>query len=145
MNMKRWVWLALLCGPVLASAAELHKWVDEHGKVHYGDKVPTQHEQNAKPVEAPVNVINSDHDRKYVPPPYRAPAQSANPDNSNKPRVTRRYPDEGKNNACAREWRAYREARSCFKQCSRTIDKHRQVWYGEDCKCQNLAMPTCVP
>lgn len=64
--MKQWLLLGLLCGPVLASAGQLHKWVDEHGKVHYGDKVPTQHEQNATPVEAPVNVIDLDTLRANV-------------------------------------------------------------------------------
>lgn len=145
MNMKRWVWLALLCGPVLASAAELHKWVDEHGKVHYGDKVPTQHEQNATPVEAPVNVINSDHDRKYVPPTYEEPTQTRQQENRNTPKVTRKYPDDGKNNACAREWREYRAARKCFASCKRTIGPRGERWYDKSCQCADLPMPTCVP
>ena len=144
--MKQWLLLGLLCGPVLASAGQLHKWVDEHGKVHYGDKVPTQHEQNATPVETPVNVIDSNHDRTYVPPSYEPPEPEAKADKKKKkPLVTRPDYDSGKNPACAKQWKAYREARQCFSKCPRTIGPRGERWYDEECGCENLPMPTCVP
>ena len=56
MYSKLCVSLALLCfvaAPLISRtvSAEAMKWVDEKGKVHYGDRVPEKYRKSAEPVE----------------------------------------------------------------------------------------------
>jgi uncharacterized protein (DUF3084 family) len=41
---------AVLLGTAPAEAARMYKWVDENGKVHYGDKVPPQYAKQERKV-----------------------------------------------------------------------------------------------
>jgi hypothetical protein len=46
--------LLLFCVLSLAArAGEVFRWVDENGKVHYGDTIPERYKQQAKKVDAP--------------------------------------------------------------------------------------------
>jgi len=38
------------------TADEIVKWVDENGKVHYGDKVPDQYKEQAQKVETGISI-----------------------------------------------------------------------------------------
>ena len=40
----------------LAHAAQVYKWVDEQGQVHYGNAVPKPHQKSAQPVDTTVPV-----------------------------------------------------------------------------------------
>ena len=45
----------LVCsGCAIGYAAEVYKWVDEHGQVHYGNAVPKAHQKAARPVDTAV-------------------------------------------------------------------------------------------
>jgi hypothetical protein len=55
--MRKAAAVLLMCsGCAVASAAQVYKWVDEHGQVHYGNAVPKAHQKGAQPVDtaAPV-------------------------------------------------------------------------------------------
>jgi len=39
----------LICAPL---GAEVYKWVDEKGKVHFGDRVPTKYSESAETLES---------------------------------------------------------------------------------------------
>lgn len=49
--------LLLLCAGSVC-AQEIVKWMDENGKVHYGDKVPEQYREAAETVETDISVIS---------------------------------------------------------------------------------------
>jgi len=40
--------ILLLCVATLATAGKLYRWEDEHGNVHYSDKIPPQHIKQAR-------------------------------------------------------------------------------------------------
>lgn len=40
-----------------SASAEILKWVDEKGKVHYGDRVPPEYQQRSEVIENPEPVI----------------------------------------------------------------------------------------
>lgn len=64
--------LALLLA-LLTSRAEVYRWVDDKGVVHYGDKAP---KEGIKPVELPPLQTYSPTE---VPAPAAPPSESANP------------------------------------------------------------------
>src|SRR5204863_2929651 len=43
--------LVLLAAAMNVNAADVYRWVDENGGVHYGDKVPDAMKQKAQPVD----------------------------------------------------------------------------------------------
>ena len=50
---NRLVLLLLLCSVFpMARGADVFRWVDENGKVHYGDAIPEKYKQQAKKVDA---------------------------------------------------------------------------------------------
>lgn len=138
--MKNCFCLLLLCLAPLAWAGELHKWVDEHGKVHYGDKVPERYRDKAQGVKADLNVIKSELEPGYQPPIYE-PDPPVEKKKTKKQELKVAEPKS----ACAREWQAYQLARACFRKCPKHIGPRGERWYDEDCECENLTMPTCVP
>lgn len=59
-NLKLLVLLAVAVSVsvVNVSAQQVVKWVDENGRVHYGDKVPEQYEAAAEVIETDISVIS---------------------------------------------------------------------------------------
>ncbi len=56
--------LLLLCLP---AQAEVYKWVDDNGKVHFGDRAPA--EKKAEAIDSQLEKINIDHASGDVAPP----------------------------------------------------------------------------
>jgi hypothetical protein len=115
-------WLA--AGAVLAalaagaaSAADIWRWVDEAGKVHYGDSVPDKYKSVAKRVHAKDAVSDED---------LRAAQERANRDKGKlqELRSTRKVAaptpppggaDPNKKLSCADQWQRYNESSACFE------------------------------
>ena len=51
----------VLCVCAVGSQAEILKWVDEKGRVHYGDKVPEKYKEKSETVETETNVVDNDN------------------------------------------------------------------------------------
>lgn len=45
----------------VASSAEIVKWTDENGKVHFGDKVPPEYADQSTQVEIETNVVTNEN------------------------------------------------------------------------------------
>lgn len=46
----------VLCASSAVSESKMHKWVDEKGKIHYGDRVPEQYRDSAEAMGAVDNI-----------------------------------------------------------------------------------------
>jgi hypothetical protein len=59
---KRFAWL-LLVGMPLWAHAEIYKWTDQYGRVHYGDQAPPQGAQKEDPQKSdnPIQVMEGDN------------------------------------------------------------------------------------
>ena len=49
--------LVLFCMMIFTSHAEIHKWVDENGKIHYGDRAPAS--KNVKALDISVETFSN--------------------------------------------------------------------------------------
>jgi hypothetical protein len=108
------VFAALVAGA--ASGADIWRWVDEAGKVHYGDTVPDKYKSVAKQVHAEDAV--SDEDR-------RAAAERANREKGKVMELrsareagaqTPPTPpsDQPKQSSCDARWQAYLDNAACY-------------------------------
>lgn len=100
------------------AGAETYKWVDEHGKTHYGDSVPEQYQPKKQPLKLDkspsaaergaaqqriqkekdaLRSMESQRERNAT----RRPVKSAGTQNPNE-------------TPCQKEWRLYMAAQSCF-------------------------------
>ena len=59
--------ILLFMVPVLANA-QIYKWVDDKGKLHFGDKLPEAQQKNVENVDVKVNVVKA-----QSPPPTFTP------------------------------------------------------------------------
>ncbi|TVZ37309.1 uncharacterized protein DUF4124 [Alteromonadaceae bacterium 2753L.S.0a.02] len=60
--MRFLVWLIVLTAMPTVATAGVVKWTDEHGKVHYGDRVPEKYKEKAEQVEVDTtNVISNEN------------------------------------------------------------------------------------
>ncbi|HXC41265.1 MAG TPA: DUF4124 domain-containing protein [Burkholderiales bacterium] len=112
------VLLALCAVAGAAAAADVYRWVDEKGKVHYGDTVPDKYKKVAKLVAA--QDVPSAED-------LRAAQQRANQDKGrleqlrskreaaalSQPSATAE--DTNKKLGCADQWARYNESSACFE------------------------------
>lgn len=60
MTVVKQLWIVLLALPLAVSAAQVYRWVDDQGKVHYGDQPPGSVEGNAEKKKFGGNVIEAD-------------------------------------------------------------------------------------
>ena len=54
----------LLCLWTLPALAELYRWTDEHGKVHYSDRKPSAATENLESIEDQLKPVNIDESHK---------------------------------------------------------------------------------
>ena len=120
--------LGWLAGSV--AAAEIYKWIDEHGQTQYGNSVPKAHRSQAKAIELDPEVTDAQRDeaqarsvkeralaesmtrerqkaaQKVAPKPSVPPAPvkpvSSGPGPSDKKRQ------------CEEDWKRYQESQACF-------------------------------
>ncbi len=121
--MRRTLVLAIFLVSTAAYGDTLYKWVDENGVVHYGNKVPQAHKQDATQVNTnSVNVADSqlqkdkawlDHNPRAAaqPAPATPPAPASGVAQTNQDTPTPHMTDEKRR--CEEEWRKYRESMDC--------------------------------
>ena len=52
--------LLILLLASISFSDEVYKWVDENGKVHYGDKIPEAYKQQTEQLDVEINVVGQD-------------------------------------------------------------------------------------
>jgi len=117
--LRRIFLLLMLCAVAgTAAAADVYRWVDEKGKVHYGDTVPDKYKKVAKLVAAQ-DVPSADD--------QRAAQQRANQDKgrlqqlrSAREAAALSQPvsgaeDPNKKLSCADQWARYNDSSACFE------------------------------
>ncbi|MEZ5539069.1 MAG: DUF4124 domain-containing protein [Pseudomonadales bacterium] len=57
--MRKLLLLAILLGFLVPVRAEVYKWVDENGKVHFGDRAPE--DKKSESIDKQLNKVNIDH------------------------------------------------------------------------------------
>lgn len=62
LTLRMWLVFVVLVFAGEISAQEIVKWVDENGKVHYGDKVPEQYQAAAEVVKTDISVVSPEVD-----------------------------------------------------------------------------------
>jgi hypothetical protein len=130
--------LCIANGAITIASAEVYSWVDEHGKQHFGDKVPEQYQKISKEVDTsninsvPLSDINQanqntsrqiekDNNKKELQPPK---AQASGTSNSQ---------------SCQQKTAAYNKSLSCYSRC-----RNAAINNVSKCgHCQNLKKPDC--
>ena len=50
--------------PLPPASAEVYKWVDDAGNVHFGDRIPEQHKQSGESVDLSVRIPSAEEQRQ---------------------------------------------------------------------------------
>lgn len=98
------------------TADEIVKWVDENGKVHYGDKVPEQYKEQAEKVEDSISVVGPEDEVR----------------DQNKSHV-----NQLKQEAALEDYRQKREQQAADKQSKDKQGKKQRSWQPktrEECR-----------
>ena len=115
----------------VAAAAEIYKWVDEHGQTQYSNSVPKAQRSKAKPIELDPEVSDAQRqeaEQRLI--KDRALAESLTRERQNAaakgaPKATVPPPAPAKTAAapaapldkkkmCEEEWKRYRDSQACF-------------------------------
>lgn len=132
--------VAMVSMPV---TAEVFKWVDDKGQVHFGDQVPEQYQGQTQTVELQPNVIESN--RATTPDTHPAstpPVGQVPPRVASKPAKTSTNPDD----SCAAQWARFEASRACFNSCyQHTPTLRNGAHNASECRCADTKAPECKP
>ena len=112
--------LVLLHVSAMACAAELYRWTDKDGRVHYSDAVPEAQKGAAKTVDL-TNAHTTNARRQEAEVRYaqdKSALQRPSPTTAPAPLAAKPAPDTTEfpagRKACEEEWRKYRVSEACF-------------------------------
>lgn len=113
-------WLLLLMALPLLAAAEIHSWVDENGRKHFGDRVPESYQDKSSPVTVSPNKAVR-FERPDMPKPNYSPQNEWQPDPGNIYQPPHRAqankePQEA-TGTCAEQRAAFKKSAECFSRC----------------------------
>ncbi len=140
------VFAALLLSTVLAQAADVFKWTDAQGVVHYGDRPPLTKSGNAASA-ATVSVhgdeLSDDEKRaaqqKLDEARDKITAPTYTPYYSNR---TRRAAAPAATDGCAAAWKAYDASAACFS--NHRAGDGKGVNAAGQAYCKELPQPSCA-
>lgn len=149
--------LGLLALGSVAGAADLYRWVDENGRTHVSDVVPTRYHDVATKIDTSASEISESQRQEALaraarekqlveermrasPPP--PPPVSATP----KSKTVELTPPDNSDAECAELIRAYRESQECFAPfmvTRRDGRHHRRGWVRPEAYryCQRVQSP----
>ena len=137
--------ILLVMLPLLAGA-QVYKWVDDKGHVHYGDRQPEAQQKQMEQVDVNVNVVHAESKSTFV--PYKMPAP--HPGKKVVSVGSKSSRDNASGNSCEAQWQRYNQSTLCYAACSKPL--YRTDGYGHDvqvgtntsgCHCQDLKKPSC--
>lgn len=115
--------LAFACMSPGTYAADIFKWVDEKGQVHYGQTVPEKFKRSATKVDrvepAPSEAQRQEAAARAAQEKAKAESLATERANSTKPRsdpppLPATAATNSKENSCEAQWKKYRESEACF-------------------------------
>ncbi len=133
--------LTILLAANAASSAEIYRWTDDKGEVHFGDAVPESAKASASKVDTSNATISDaernagearlERERKDIARPERgAGPAAANP--------AQTPPPGGRRSDCAAQWRAYNDSMACFDAYRMTSGAMRPEAFE---KCESIVQP----
>lgn len=140
--------LGLILFPFLANA-EIYKWVDEKGRIQYGDRPPETEKAKAKQVEVDVNVVHSERKLSLNPTAPKLPPSESQA--ATKPTAAQKPEPAENDNSCAAQWERYKKSEACFSGCNghrtrdgRIIEPSITYEKRRACqKCVDMKKPNC--
>lgn len=136
--MKRFL-PALLLLLALPAHAEIYKWVDEHGRTHFGEAPPEKYRKAAAPVATPpVNTIEGNVLGKRRDGESTASAES--PSTAAAPAPTPVPLSDAAR--CAQEHERFSASQACF---ARYRNANGSLRAEASSNCESVAQPTCDP
>jgi hypothetical protein len=130
--------LCIATGVIPNASAAVYSWVDEHGKQHFGDKVPEQYQEISKEVDTsntnsvPLGEINQAN--------RTTSGQIESKSNTSKIQSPKAQTSgTSTERSCQQKQAAYNESRSCYSSC-RNVATNNVSKCGH---CQNLKNPDC--
>lgn len=139
------LWLTILLVANAAVSAEIYRWTDEKGQVHFGDLVPESGKASASRVDTSSSTISEAERKAGEARLERERTEIARPVNGGGPaaasRATTTLPESRKTD-CAEQWRKFNESIACFDAYRMTsgamrpeaFDKCVQVRQPEPCE-----------
>ncbi len=134
--------LALACGP--AVAADVYRWVDEAGKVHYGDKVPDRYQSKSRKMdstETPSAEQRQEAQQRAVRDRQRLLNMPATPPDTGSLTIGTQD-DTSKMTSCELEWKKFSDSNECFAPF---FVKGGGIKAEAFKQCSQVAAPTCGP
>jgi hypothetical protein len=140
---QRWL-LVLLLLPSMTAQAEMYRWVDQQGRVHFSDQPPEQ--APARPVEAVKprrgNVVDA---VKIAPPAYVPEVETPSAPAAIPKSISGKGGLVASQAECAAKKSAYQASRACFDACGKTVcGPWGCARNNSQCsQCTDLPMPHC--
>ena len=131
----RYLLLSFLIFSTFAAEAEVYKWTDEKGKVHFGDKVPEKYKNRSSDVDVKANVVDTvqspdietytsqkrkPKNQKIYLDPYGRPLVDSN-GNPLLNAYGQPYGSPENKLSCEEQMKRYKDSKSCFGDCAEPI------------------------
>ena len=133
--------VAILLIANAASSAEIYRWTDDKGVVHFGDVVPESAKASASKVDTSSSTISDAEHNAGEARLERARKDIDRTERGAKPTVVSpaRTPPPGSSRTdCAAQWRAYNDSMACFDAYRMTSGAMRPEAFE---KCESIAQP----
>lgn len=142
----RWLSLLVLFIPFLAAQAEVYRWVDNHGRVHFEDRQPNKvAPRNVEEIKVrPINILEPVRPRPAQPSPVEdaqiepVPSEPTN-------LIDKKVGVAASQAACAAQKRAYESSKACFLSCGMVVGGRGSVRINNSScgQCTDVVMPHC--
>ena len=136
----------------LPAVAQIYKWVDDKGHVHYSDHPVESGKTKVENVNVDVNVVHSDTKFKFVPNKTQDRHKRKQQSDVTVVSSGKRKPVGAPSESCKAQWARYKRSQACYGACEkptyrRWVNPSRQSPYGMDMsgcgKCEDLKKPNC--
>lgn len=122
--MRKYFWMAAALALHANIAAQVFKWTDKDGAVHYGDVVPESYKKSARPVsvsnDVPTEAQVQDAEKARA--RLRAAAKGAVAPSAPSPRaatppasLSASSPIDAQRLSCAEQWKRFEASHACFE------------------------------
>jgi hypothetical protein len=112
--------------------SEIYTWVDENGKKHFGDKIPSQYQDQATEYRVPETNRSA-----AVETPERAPTASSN-DSSAPQTLSAGIPKSQQLTGCEALKAEYNKSRMCYEDCKLPTGNIARCGH-----CKQMKKPNC--
>ena len=132
--------VAILLVANAGSSAEIYRWTDDKGEVHFGDAVPESAKASASKVDTSSSTISDAEHSAGEARLERARKEIDRPERGARPAAVSpaRTPPGSSRTDCAAQWRAYNDSMACFDAFRMTSGAMRPEAFE---KCESMVQP----